>query len=140
MEYLDVASLGKQRVEAAQILEILTDKPVLPKNLNSVLPFSRSFGGWSSHPATLMWKGHTEWLKLYLDCCIGEWESRGYENNIVVPEYDANSQAAPLWLGYEPFHLSHRSNLIRKVPARYNAFWPQENGSLPYFWPTHNGF
>jgi hypothetical protein len=141
MEFLDDRRLGKQRVEAGQILEILLNKPILPVNLRSVVPFDRSFSPWSRHPAVQMWKGHEEWLLLYLACSVGEWCSRGFTNSIVVPAYDAKSQKPPAWLGYEPFHLSHRANLIRKLPAQYLKFWPEDrNDDLKYFWPTINGF
>lgn len=140
MEFLDPARLGKQRVEASQILEILLDQPLLPKSMQSVAPFSREFGAWTRHPAVLMWKGHEEWLKLYLACCIGEWRYRGYQNAIIVPSYDTNLQGPPPWLGYEPFHLSHRSNLLRKDPRHYRQYWPSDPADLLYFWPTKNGF
>lgn len=139
LECLDSARLGKQRVEAGQILEILLNRPVLPKNVQSITPFDRSYGAWTRHPAVLMWKDHEEWLKLYLACAIGEWESRGYVNNIVTPPYYTEAQSPPPWLGYEPFHRSHRSNLFRKAPGHYKLF--QEDGpDLPYFWPTKEGF
>lgn len=140
MEYLDVARLGKQRIEATQILEILTGRAILPINLDSIVSFDLRYGPWARHPAILMWKNHVEWLKLYLACAIGEWESRGYQNNIVVPPYDTSLQPRPKWLGYEPFHLSHRSNLMRKAPGLYRKYWDREPIDLPYFWPTHNGF
>lgn len=140
MEHLDSKRLGKQRVEAAQILEILLNKPILPNNLQSVVPFDRSLSIWVNHPAVLMWKGHEEWLKLYLACVIGEWRSRGYNNTLIVPSYDAHVQVPPKWLGYEPFHKSHRSNLLRKFPEHYNKFWPDEDRNLRYFWPTNSGF
>lgn len=138
MEFLDVSRLGKQRIEAAQIIEILTNKPVLPINLSSLVPFDRTNATWARHPAVKMWSGHEEWLKLYLACSIGEWVSRGYRNNIVVPKYDAKSQPRPEWLGYERFHRSHRSNLIRKDAIRYRQYWPEEEANLPYYWPTLN--
>lgn len=140
LEFLDDSRLGKQRIETAQVIEILTNKPVLPMHLHSVVPFDRTHSVWARHPVVHMWKGHEEWLKLYLACSIGEWVSRGFRNNIVVPPYDAKSQTPPDWLGYEPFHQSHRSNLIRKNPTRYQAFWPGEIDDLPYFWPTLEGF
>lgn len=140
MECLDGARLGKQRVEACQILEILLNKPVLPKNVRSLAPFERSFGAWSRHPAVLMWRGHEEWLKLYLACAIGEWTCRGYVNNIVAPNYDTDSQPPPLWLGFEAFHKSHRSNLLRKNAGIYKPLFPDDTPDLPYFWPTKEGF
>jgi len=139
-ECLDVSRLGKQRVEAGQILQILLNKPILPKNINLVPAFQRVGHAWERHPAVLMWKGHEEWLKNYLDCCIGEWESRGYRNTIVVPPYFTEAQSPPKWLGHEPFHVSHRSNLVRKKPEHYKQFWPNQNPNLSYFWPTKEGF
>ena len=41
----------------------------------------------------------------------------------------------PPWLGDAPFHLSHRSNLLRKMPEHYRQFWPAERDDLPYVWP-----
>lgn len=140
MEYLDNARLGKQRVEAAQILEILLDKPILPKSLQSMSPFDRTLSQWHRHPAVLMWKGHEEWLKLYTACAVGEWEYRGFTNSIVIPKYDTDSQPRPKWWGFEAFHKSHRSNLLRKQPIHYRKFWPDESVDLPYFWPTKEGF
>lgn len=136
MEYLDQKRLGKQRVEAAQILEILLKRPILPKSLLSIVPFDPSHTAWGRHPAVLMWIGHEQWLLSYLDICIGEWRSRGYHNTIVVPEYDQSSQDPPKWLGHELFHRSHRSNLVRKDPSHYRQFWPEEDSNLPYWWPT----
>ena len=46
---LDYRRLGKQRVEAFQILNILED----------ITPNSR----WKTHPAVLMWKGYENALK-----------------------------------------------------------------------------
>lgn len=140
MEYLDSARLGKQRIEAAQILEILLDQPILPKSMQCKAHFDRSFSNWTRHPAVLMWKGHEEWLKLYLDCCVGEWLFRGFTNAINVPKYDTDSQPHPKWWGFEAFHKSHRSNLIRKCRDHYAKYWPDEIPNLPYFWPTKEGF
>jgi pyrimidine dimer DNA glycosylase len=140
MEFLDNRRLGKQRVEAGQILEILLDQAILPKSLDSVVPFDRQFKAWTRHPAVLMWVGHEEWLKLYLACAIGEWQSRGYQNSISVPPYNTSLQPHPEWLGYESFHESHRANLVRKDPGHYHRYWPDVNPSLKYFWPTHEGF
>jgi hypothetical protein len=139
-EFLDSQRLGKQRVEAAQILEILLNTPILPVNVQSVVPFDRSTSRWANHPAVNMWSGHEEWLKFYLQCAIGEWTSRDYRNNIVVPRYDLKSQPGPSWLGHAEFHDSHKSNLVRKFPAHYRQHWPEQDPSLRYFWPTQEGF
>ena len=122
---LDRARLGKQRLEAKQI--IMTLEGTTPHR------------GWQHHPAVLMWRGHTEVLALYgLVVCM-EWRRRGYVDNMLsffalrVPKQDF---AVPWWLGYEPFHLSHQSNLVRKQPEHYQRFFPDVSADLPYFWPT----
>ena len=136
-EFLDDKRLGKQRIEAAQILEILLKISILPSRLQSAVPFDPTFHRWHHHPAVLMWSGHEEWLKNYLDCVIGEWRSRGFANSITVPRYDCENQPYPIWLGMEEFHRSHRTNLIRKNPSYYLKFWPEErDDSCLYYWPT----
>lgn len=136
MERLDKLRLGKQRVEAAQILEILVDKPFLPNSMRN--GFSKKYAVWMRHPCVNQWRGHEEWLKKYLACAIGEWESRDYVNNISIPKYDLSLQPPPPWLGYEFFHRTHRSNLIRKFPAHYKSFWPTEFDDLDYYWPSQH--
>ena len=116
---LDRMRLGKQRVECMQILSAL-----------------RGNGkGWGRHPAALMWAGHEDALEQYMRCCIMEWIGRGYKNTIAIPEENWDF-VQPWWLGDMRFHLSHRSNLIRKLPDHYTRFGWDPNPDLPYFWPT----
>ena len=122
---LDRARLGKQRLEAKQIIMTLED--ITPHR------------GWQHHPAVRMWRGHTEVLALYgLVVCM-EWRRRGYVDNMLsffalrVPKQDFS---VPWWIGYEPFHLSHQSNLVRKLPSYYQRFFPDVPDDLGYFWPT----
>lgn len=61
-EVLDPRRLGKQRVEAMQILRALT-RPVY---------------GWKHHPAVLMWRGHEEALGAYAVAICREWCRRGH--------------------------------------------------------------
>ncbi len=140
MEALDNERLGQQRSDAAKILEVLLQRQIIPNRMRPLGTFDYTLKVWGRHPAVQMWVGHEEWLKLYLACAVGEWASRGYANSLEVPKYDAHSQNPPSWLGYEPFHQSHRSNLIRKAPGIYRRMWPEEDDDLLYFWPTLNGF
>ena len=122
---LDRARLGKQRLEAKQI--IMTLEGTLPGR------------GWKHHPAVKMWTGYTEVLALYGIVMCMEWRRRGYVDNLLSffavrsPRQDF---AAPWWIGYEPFHLSHQSNLVRKLPSHYRRVFPDVADDLPYFWPT----
>lgn len=118
---LDRKRLGKQRLEAHQILGALSGQST----------------GWKNHPATKMWAGHVGALKVYYNDCLREWERRGYYNNLLryiwIPSDE--SIVAPPWFGNEAFHLSHRSNLLRKLPEHYRIYWPDDPDDLPYVWP-----
>lgn len=141
--YLDARRLGKQRVEAYQILKIL-------------LGLSKK-KGWQNHPAVKMWKGHELALGLYMSVIIEEWKSRGFKcvrPSMVFPPYSIkNKQVSlnkdsyikhnwegiidfPKWLGDEKFHASHRANLLRKDPLFYGRYGWTESADLPYVWPT----
>ena len=117
MESLDYRRLGKQRVEARQILKALTDG-----------------GGWSNHPATRMWAGHLPALILYSNLAIEEWVRRGYRNT--MPLLPTGSVVLPSWVGNPDLHASHRSNLLRKDPVYYQQHGWTESPDLPYIWPT----
>lgn len=113
---LDKARLGKQRVEAYQILRALEGKSK----------------GWTNHPATKMWRGYERALRQYLRIMIFEWMARGYKNTMEIPEYDPDAPMPP-WLGDRKFHASHRANLRRKDPVYY-AY--SDDPSMPYYWPS----
>jgi hypothetical protein len=117
---LDYRRLGKQRVEAYQILNILLKRTKTK--------------GWQKHPAVLMWQGYSNALKEYLNTCIDEWEYRGYKNNM-AREKIKGKIIYPLWLGQKKFHSAHKSNLLRKDKAHYAKFKWKESDVLPYFWP-----
>lgn len=117
---LDRKRLGKQRVEAYQILNVITGKSV----------------GWKNHPAVKMWVGYEEALRWYGDEVCREWIRRGYKDSLLEKfDFKNNCSRLPPWLGNEKFHISHRSNLLRKFPDHYRKFWPKLTSELPYYWP-----
>ncbi|MFF3291040.1 MSMEG_6728 family protein [Streptomyces sp. NPDC003023] len=134
---LDPRRLGKQRVEALQVLRGLT----VPGY------------GWRRHPAVRMWVGYEEALVRYgLDVC-GVWTAEGRSDTCAAtlvndflfwrPGVTVRSQdrlAAdgdlPPWLGDTAFHRSHRSALVRKDPGFYRREFPGVPDDLPYVWPT----
>lgn len=120
-EVLDYRRLGKQRVEAYQILNVLLERT--------------ERRGWINHPATKMWRGHENALKLYENMCIEEWIKRGYNNNMKY-EIIQGDIVMPPWMGDEKFHLSHRSNLVRKDAVFYRKYWPHVRDDLEYYWPV----
>lgn len=116
---LDNKRLGKQRVEAYQILRCL-----------------QTPNRWQHHPAVKMWKGYEDALKTYMNACISEWKHRGFTNTMriaLVPK----TVKLPSWLGNAEFHASHRSNLLRKDASFYSKYKWSEPNNLVYKWPTH---
>lgn len=115
---LDRKRLGKQRVEARQII----------KNLE---------GGrdqWYDHPAVQMWKGYAKALKLYFNTISKELKNRGYEHNLGYYDIREEGVKYPPWLGDEEFHKSHRSNLLRKESDYYEKFDWDVSDDLNYVW------
>ena len=118
---LDYRRLGKQRVEAFQILRTLTGQGKM---------------GWKNHPAVKMWRGYEPALQRYMNRMIDEWVRRGYRNTMTGnPCVDVLPVEMPPWFGDERFHASHRSNLLRKDPTYYGTFGWSESPDLPYYWP-----
>lgn len=115
---LDNRRLGKQRVEAAQILKALSDG-----------------GGWSNHPATKMWAGYEDALKLYFNYVVREWIARGYKNNYKLFDVSDNP-AMPPWFGDEKFHSAHRAALLAKDFEWYSHFNWDEDAKIDYYWPS----
>ena len=139
-EVLDRQRLGKQRVECLQIIQTLLEMRV--DAYGDVVPFKPK--GWVNHPATRMWEGYTSALGVYTLTMIQEWVKRGYDDGIensiklLIPGIQIHwTVRLPPWLGDEAFHRSHRSNLIRKLPAHYRQVlgWTEPD-NLPYVWPV----
>jgi hypothetical protein len=119
---LDKQRIGKQRVEAYQVLNIITTPDYT--------------GGWHNHPAVHMWRGYEDALRLYLNAMLVEWEDRGFQNNMVHYDLSQATIVFPWWLGDARLHDSHKSNLLRKDPTYYSQFGWQVPANLPYFWPV----
>ncbi len=136
-DVLDVRRLGRQRVEALQILRALT----VPGY------------GWQHHPAVAMWAGYEEALARYgLDVCRA-WRAGGRADTCAdtiradlyaatgtrdVRPQDVLERAGelPPWLGEPAFHRSHQSALMRKDPEHYQRWFADVPDDLPYVWPA----
>ena len=122
---LDYRRLGKQRVEAKQILMALLN-----------LTNSKA---WRNHPATKMWRGHEGALAKYAYTICDEWIQRGYKDSLkdFFHQYMSTLDTTnPDWLGDEELHSSHRSNLLRKDSNYYSKYNWSEPDNLPYKWPV----
>lgn len=117
---LDYRRLGKQRVEGMQLIKAIEQG---------------SSYGWYNHPCTQMWLNNLDALKEYTNSMIDEWVARGYKNTMAyyhVPD----SFDEPFWLGFDDLHISHQSNLIRKLPDFYRpVFGNDVPDNLEYLWP-----
>jgi hypothetical protein len=137
---LDDRRLGKQRVEALQILRAVT----------------RVTYGWKHHPAVRMWMGYPEAVAAYGLAMCDEWLRRGCadtcaatiradlaEAGLPAPHVQAELARGgklPHWLGDGRLHRSHQAALVRKDPAYYHALFPDADPELPYFWPTRHDY
>ena len=119
LQSLDWRRLGKQRVEAHQILNVLLGRTQTK--------------GWINHPITRMWKGYEPALQLYFNMCVEEWINRGYNNNMKLEEI-TEPIVFPHWLGNDLIHSSHRANLLRKDKEFYSQYMWNEDSSNPYCW------
>lgn len=133
---LDPRRLGKQRVEALQVLRALT----------------RDTYGWKHHPAVRMWAGHAPAVAAYGLAVCAEWVGRGHSDTCAAsieadlaaaglpppaPQAElARRGALPAWLGDPRVHASHRAALVRKVPTHYGPLFADADPDMPYFWPT----
>jgi hypothetical protein len=126
---LDTPRLGKQRVETFQLLRA-----------NTVPDY-----GWRHHPAAKMWRDHLPALVAYGLAMTDAWTAAGRADTVrekilaFAPEVDGLVQDdldLPAWIGDEAFHLSHRSNLVRKDPGFYRPRFGDIPDDLPYIWPV----
>lgn len=113
---LDDKRLGKQRVEAKQIITII-DGEAKSK-------------AWSNHPAVLMWTGYSDELKYYYNCIVIEWIKRGYVNN--MPLFTKNggtlvSKKIPWFMYCKPVLLSHQASLLRKNYGHYHKYFKSKS-------------
>jgi hypothetical protein len=118
---LDWRRLGKQRVEAMQIHNIITGKS--------------NKKGWINHPAVRMWRGFHNALATYHNFCIYEWIDRGYNNNMKIISYD-DKMILPPWFGRRDFHSAHRQTLLFKDFKWYFQFGWKEEPKYEYVWPV----
>ena len=121
---LDSKRLGKQRVEAKQILNILLGKA--------------KSNAWKNHPAVLMWRGYETALKYYHNVMIDEWKLRGYVNTMrkyIIPK----KIAMPWFLYSKPILDSYRANLLRKDMEHYSKYFKVNPIYMKrsYIWISH---
>jgi hypothetical protein len=120
---LDNARLGKQRLEAVQIIK----------------------NQFPNHPATKMWQGHKHALALYASFACIHWRERGKQDTL-LPILDGAMRSArsplvwPWWFGHPAFVRAHQTKLYWKGSPKWvahlNEMAPRHQVMrMPYLWP-----
>ena len=128
-QVLDRQRLGKQRVEAWQIYQSLTDPDY----------------GWKNHPAVRMWEGYEWALCAYGMAICEEWIDRGYVDNMrprfqhEFNRFDWMDQGRiPYWYGGY-IHETHRAMLHWKDPIHYADLYGTFDPEITdYYWPSRD--
>jgi len=129
LKCLDNKRLGKQRLEARQIITVL-ERSQANENNNIA---------WRHHPAVKMWENSIPALCLYYNISLQLWAERGFQNIKLTPiPISPIGICSPHWLGYDKFHSSHRAALLHKYYNWYSRFNWEEQPKLDYFWPTEH--
>lgn len=135
--FLDSKRLGKQRLEAKQIINAL-----------------EKGGGWANHPIVGCWANYVSCLKYYYNCILAEWTRRGYQNTMLAYT-DLPPPAEiiyPPWVSEPRVQYAMMSQLIQKNGDYYSVesltplispellthfkSLPEEYLSYGYIWPT----
>jgi hypothetical protein len=124
------------------------DQVRLFNQYNEALVIYRAVTGastaWASHPACDMWRGFAPALANYRWCIRQELlarrkapETEAPDSHLALLDASNCSVAIPAWVGYEPFHESHRRNLARKSTAYAERFHCTPDNV--YYWPKQIG-
>lgn len=97
---LDSARLRKQRVEAFQLLNVITGR--VDKK------------GWKNHPAAVMFRQYIPALQFYYNLSLEENANRGGNNIKLQPEIISEPIVMPHWVGDDSIHRTHRFRLLMK--------------------------
>lgn len=129
---LNAGHLGLQRLEVKALLMAL-NVPMSGSKPNKV----------NNHLAVKMWSGHEWALAQYGSTICREWVRRGFRDDLQTQFTEAlkylKKQRKPLpgWLGWDAFHISHQSNLVREDSGHYKKLFPSwVPDNLPYIWPS----
>lgn len=135
---LDNKRLGKQRVEARDILVILGNKK---PSWMSKKQFHFLLRRYSNHPAVKQWKDSEYFLFMYLVFIVFYWKFKGYKDNCLKQAEKFVFKETKLFLNNkfpefvfnQRFITAHRSNLLRKDLIYYRKFFHCKK-DLSYLW------
>jgi hypothetical protein len=138
---LDNKRLGKQRVEAWQILN--ANRKFLAHQ-DQFGPLSVPKVAWRNHPAVLMWRNYDGLLAMYGVYICKEWINRGFRDSLLDKFMEitlASPLVIPYWWAEERFQKkviqSHQQSLIFKYAEHYQPLFPNVKGRYGYYWPQY---
>lgn len=102
--FLDSRRLGKQRVEAMQIINAI----------------EKGSGGWVNHPVSRAWANHVPSLKQYYNCILDEWLKRGYKNTMTYYT-ELGDVVHPPWVSEPRIQYAMMAQLIQKNSDYYSV-------------------
>ena len=121
---LDDRRLGKQRVEAKQVMMAIFRKMDLIRNGRR---------GWLNHPIVLMYyndgKPYLKDLIGYFNVCVEEWRRRGMRGSISLSDIEHHISASGSAEGHPLTHVhevEYRRVLILKYPEHYLRVFRKE--------------
>jgi hypothetical protein len=102
-------------------------------------------GKWPNHPASKIWANHKWAIADYALAGMRELKGRGAIRPEIARHWlsfyalslgqHRHNKTLPPIMGYEPYHASHRSQLLAKAPRFYAGYgWKEEPGALGYVW------
>lgn len=130
LQILDDLRLNKQRMEAKQILMILSGESE----------------GYLHHPAVTQWRGFEIALANYGAAACYQWRIVRKNSCSLYPWFSARAKLLqdqgysidlPMWLKDLDYLRSHRSNLVRKSHPYYGKLFPGMADNWPYLWPMN---
>lgn len=143
-QVLDRQRLGKQRVEAKQVLQAILNVDKFGMKGNTGQSFT-------NHPILEMWQANPEVLLTYTWHMCKEWKARGYQDSIMTWLFSVAGRLdlpmmpypvlierdlMPWWFRHRKLHELHRANLMMKNRGWYSTR-PAELGYQPWDIPEH---
>lgn len=129
---LDYKRLGKQRVEAWQILTAI--RQIEDNDTYIIKNGKLRKRAWVEHPCVKMWAKNPEYLSNYARAICEEWVSRGYNDNMLSRFTEYADAKPPTWWGRTDIHDSHKSQLLEKNFQHYSQYFTDIPVGKPYIW------
>lgn len=105
LRLLDKRRLGKQRVEAKQLIDTILNRP---------MSNGKPRKGWYNHPAAVMCREYLPFLIYYYNQSLTIFAERGGNNNKLKYEPQVGELRLPWWWDNDDVHASHRGRLLFK--------------------------